>query len=348
MTTTLSPNRLGPSLERFFREYLTSLRGLSLQTIRSYRDALVVYLQYLAAQAGKDVIEIDIIDITMDRTIGFLSHLESVRKNSLSTRNSRLAALHTFVRFLSAEHPEHMGELQRILSLPFKRGARSKPINYLETGEMAAVLESIDKRTPDGVRDYTLFALMYNTGARVQEILSLRICDVRLDPPYQVRLQGKGGKSRICPLWSQTTLLLQKLIAATSSSQSAKNPEAFIFRNSRGMPLTRFGVRYLLKKYGSLASSKVSTLEEKHLHPHVIRHTTAMHLLKAGVDFATISQWLGHASLNTTMRYARSDLDTKRAVLSKAFSGHPENETGTPKDTIPLVNNNFMDWMRRL
>lgn len=347
MTTPVSPNQLGPSLERFFREYLISLRGLSLRTLRSYRDALVLYLQDLAAQTGKRAIELDVSDITMERTIAFLSHLEEVRKNGIPTRNAKLAALHTFTRFLSAEHPEHMGELQRILGIPFKRGAQSAPINYLETGEIAAILDCIDKNSSDGLRDYALFSLMYNTGARVQEVLNLRVGDVRLDPPSQVRLQGKGGKIRLCPLWNQTAHLLLKLIT-TVSSRSEKNPEALLFFNHRGMPLTRFGVRYLLKKYGSLAASKVTTLAEKPLHPHVIRHTTAMHLLKAGVDFATISQWLGHASLNITMRYAKSDLDAKRAALSKAFSAPTGKETNASNGTLVWSNESFMNWMKRL
>lgn len=316
--TTVSSNRLGPSLERFFREYLSNLRGLSLRTIRSYRDALVVYLQYLAAQTEKAVIEVDLSDLTMERTVAFLSHLEDIRKNGILTRNARLAALHTFVRFLSSEHPEHMGELQCILSIPFKRGAQSTPISYLEPREMAAVLESIDKNTPDGLRDYALFALMYNTGARVQEVLDLRVRDVRLDPPCQVRLYGKGGKSRICPIWRQTTLLLQKLISS-NSIQCNGSPEAPIFRNNRGLPLTRFGVRYLLKKYAHLASGKVTTLEEKHIHPHSIRHTTAMHLLKAGVDFSTISQWLGHTNLNTTMRCQERHGRKKSRIVQSFF-----------------------------
>ena len=183
---------------------------------------------------------------------------------------------------------------------------------------MDALLRSIDRSTRLGRRDYALFALMFNTGARVQEVLDLRVRDVRLDAPSQVRLLGKGKKTRHCPLWPATARLLRGVIgeAVASPEDPGARP---VFANARARPLTRYGVRYLLRRYLKKAARVAPTLRDKRLHPHSLRHSTAVALLKAGVDFATISQWLGHAGLNTTMRYARADIDLKRQVLSQVF-----------------------------
>jgi len=195
------PNGFGKAIERFFREYLPTLRGMSLHTIHSSRDAVVLFLRFLSSRNQKRIENLDLTDVTAERVRQFLSFLEVDRNNSVSTRNARLAALHTFARFLAAEQPAHLAELQRILAVPFKRGARNGPIEYLERKEADALLGSINRSTGLGQRDYALFALMLNTGARVQEILDLRLSDVRTQPPHQVRLRGKGGKTRVCPIW---------------------------------------------------------------------------------------------------------------------------------------------------
>jgi len=244
---------------------------------------------------------------------------------------------------VAAERPEHLGVLQRVLGIPFKRGGKEPVIEYLESGEVKALLESIDRASPLGQRDYALFALMFNTGARVQEILNLRIRDLRLDPPCQVRLHGKGQKVRFCPIWPGTAALLRPLIEPRLSDPA--HTEAPLFVNRQGTSLTRFGVGYLLRKYLAVSCAATPTIRDKHLHPHSLRHTTAIHLLKAGVDFATISQWLGHASLNTTMRYARADIDLKRQALAQVF---PE-ELAPPrtKDFSP-ESADLEGWLRRL
>jgi len=198
---------LGRCLVRFFREYLPALRGLSRHTIHSYRDGLVLFLQFAARDTGRPVEALDIADVTADRVERFLTSLETDRHNGVATRNARLAALHTFVRFMVADHPEHIEALQRVLGIPFKRGAHVAPVEYLETVEVEALLAGIDRSTPSGQRDYALFALMFNTGARVQEILDLRVRDLRLEPPCQVRLHGKGNKVRLCPIWPRTAHL---------------------------------------------------------------------------------------------------------------------------------------------
>ena len=338
----MSDNSLGTSLEKFFREYLPNLRGMSPHTLRSYRDSLILFLRHLSAQTGKSVDLLDLSDVTADHVISFLDALEKDRHNGIATRNSRLSALHTFVRFLTFDHPEKLAELQRVLGVPFKRGARSGPVEYLDQEEMAAFLTSIDRSSLMGRRDYALFSLMFNTGGRVQEILNLKRSDVRLQPPFQVRLHGKGGKTRFCPIWPQTARLLKEWTEETSRVDD----ESPLFSNRQGTPLTRFGVRYLLQKYAEVASEKVATLKEKRLHPHVFRHTTAMHLLKAGVDFSTISQWLGHASLNTTMKYAKADLEIKRRALSQ-INCCASSQT-TQEDQGLFREEGVVDWLKRL
>lgn len=338
------PTGLGRSVVRFFQDYLPTLRGMSRHTIRSYRDAMILFLGFSARDCERRVERLELADITADRAIRFLSHLETQRKNSVTTRNARLAAIHTFARFLVAEQPEHMVALQQILGIPFKRGERVAPIEYLEKTEIEALLAGIDRTTPSGRRDYAMFALMFNTGARVQEVVDLQTRDIRLEAPCQVRFVGKGNKVRTCPIWPQTAQLLKDLIRKRQSV--AEEPaDQHIFVNERGTPITRFGVRYLLQKHVVAAASATPSLIGKKIHPHSLRHTTAIHLLKAGVDFATISQWLGHASLNTTMRYARADLDLKRQALAQVF---PEVLAPPKGGAFVFRGDDITGWLRRL
>jgi integrase/recombinase XerD len=336
------PNSLGRGIEQFFREYLPNLRGTSQHTIRNYRDAIILFLRFTSTQTETAIEDLDLADFTAQQVRAFLAFLEAERHNGIATRNARLAALHTFARFLATEHPAHLAELQRVIGMPFKRGARNPPIEYLEPDEVEALLNAIDRTTPAGKRDYALFALMVNTGARVQEVLDLRLRDVRTEPPYQVRLTGKGGKTRLCPIWPQTARLLREL--CTSAAPAVGN-EAPLFVNRHGVKLTRFGVGYLLKKHIAAGTTATGTLRDKRIHPHSLRHTTAIFLLKSGVDFATISQWLGHAALNTTMTYARADLDLKRQALMQVFP-----EILAPPRAGHMASNtvNIVDWLKRL
>lgn len=309
---------LGQGIVRFLEHYLPEQRGLSPHTIHSYRDTLVLLLTFMAKAAGVRIEGLAITDLTAKCSVEFLTFLHTDRHNRIATRNVRLSAIHALARFLAAQYPEHLGTLQGVLAIPFHRGASQAPIDYLEREEMDALLKSINRSRPGGERDYALFALMFNTGARVSELLRLCRRDVRLERPAHVRLQGKGNKVRLCPLWPATAQHLGNLIKITRPFEGAPE-EAPIFTNARGERLTRFGVGYLLRKHLTVAGAQLSSLRGKRLHPHSLRHTTAICLLKAGVDFATISQWLGHASLNTTMRYARADLELKRQALAQAF-----------------------------
>lgn len=332
---------LGRVIVSFFETYLPAQRGMSVHTLRSYRDALILWLQFAAKDSGQRLEALGIADLTVERVERFLTHLEVERGNGIATRNARLAALHTFVRHLGAKHPEHLAVTQGILNIPFKRGAPQVPIEYPESSDIQSLMNHIDRRTPAGQRDYALFALMFNTGARVQEVLGLRVGDLRLEPPEQVRLVGKGEKIRLCPLWPRTAGLLRDFIEA-QVPQGPDRASALVFRNRNGRPLTRFGVRYLLRKH--LPDYRSAT-QGRRIHPHALRHATAVHLLKSGVEFATISQLLGHASLTTTMRYARADLELKRQALEQVF---PDSLGIPAAGRVRWQGVELTRWLRRL
>lgn len=308
------PTSLARALRMFFADHLPAVRGVSPHTVCSYRDAFTLLLRFLAKRRKCSVVKLDFKDVSPKEIIAFLHHLESQRGNGASTRNARLAAIHSFARFVATNHPEHLDLCQRIMAVPFKR-ARPRLVEYLESDEMAAILAAPQQTTPDGRRDHALLLTLFNTGARVQELLDLRPADLQLTRPFQVRLRGKGRKERLCPLWPRTAEVLRAFLIDVGVDAGSSGQ---LFRNHRGDPLTRFGVRYILQKYSRLASSSATTLDGKRVHPHVVRHTTAVHLLKAGVDMVTISHWLGHANVETTNRYAAVDLDTKRAAVAKA------------------------------
>jgi len=274
----------------------------------------MLLLRFVAARRGRDIVGFDLSDLTPEMVLAFLDHLEIGRRNGAATRNARLAAVHAFARYTATNHPEHIVLCQQLLAVPFKR-ARQRTVEYLEAEEIRALLDAPDPTTVDGRRDRALLLTLFNTGARAQEILDLRPCDLQLVRPFQVRLRGKGRKERLCPLWPQTVETLRTLLAERGADPADSQP---LFRNHRGEPLTRFGVGYLLHKYTRRACSTAPTLAAKRVHPHVLRHTTAVHLLQAGVDLVTISHWLGHASVETTNRYAAVDLEMKRAALAKA------------------------------
>jgi integrase/recombinase XerD len=326
------PSLLARCLRDYFADHLPRLRGMSRHTIHSYRDSLVLLLRFVASDDKREVCDLDLEDLRPDQVLAFLAYLEKERNNSITTRNVRLAAIHAFSRYVGAHHPDQLERAQRLLAIPFKR-ADQRVIDYLDRAEIEAILTRIDRTTMDGRRDYALLATMFNTGARVQEVIDLRARDLQLARPYQVRLFGKGRKERYCPLWSQTARVL---LAFCEERQIDLRSEAPIFLNHRGATLTRFGVRYILAKHVDRARPDVATLGRKRLHPHSMRHSTAVALLKSGVDLTTISQWLGHASPTTTNRYATVDLDMKRAAINrvKPVAGSRQSARRTDKTVL--------------
>jgi integrase/recombinase XerD len=332
-----SPNQLALALRDYFGEFLPGVRNVSPHTIASYRDSLVLLLRFVAAQQRRCISLLDFKDVSADLILSFLADLESKRHNTATTRNVRLSAIHAFFRYVAAQHPDRLEHCQRVLVIPFKR-ARQRTIEYLEYEEIQHVLNAVDQSTRDGRRDYALLATLFNTGARVQEILDLRACDVQLTKPFQVRLFGKGRKERFCPLWPQTARLLRSFF---KERLLESHSEHSVFLNHRGEPLTRFGVRYLLRKYQGLAEVHVVGLRGKRLHPHSLRHSTAVALLKAGVDLSTISQWLGHASPNTTNKYATIDLEMKREAIDKVKPIRGQRRTVWRSSSV-------LDWLEGL
>jgi integrase/recombinase XerD len=291
------PNTLAVLLREFFASHLPNVRGMSPHTIRSYRDSLVLLLRFVAEHGERSVSALDLEDLGHQDIESFLVYLEQKRSNSGATRNIRLSAIHSFFRFVATQHPQKLEQAQRILAIPFKK-TRTRVIDYLEYEEIQQILSVIDRATPKGRRDYTLLATMFNTGARVQEILDLRACDLQLTKPFQLCLTGKGRKQRCCPLWPQTAQLLRQLRAELNIPATS---EIRIFQNRWGAPLTRFGVCHILKTCLTRAQVSIASLRSKRLHPHSMRHSTAIALLKSGVDLSTIAQWLGHASIDTPL-----------------------------------------------
>jgi len=282
-------------LHRFFVDYLPRQRALSPHTLHSYRDSIKILLQFVAGR-NVDASKLTIEHLTVERITAFLQHLESGRRNCTGTRNVRLSAIHSFFRYLGGQCPEHLAQAQRILSVPFKRTV-TREIQHLGLDEILAVLGVVNAGMGSGRRDLALLSLMFNTGARVSEIVALQTTDLQMASAPSVVLRGKGRKERICPVWPETAQLLEKMLEERGLKPSESVP---LFLNHRGTPLTRFGVRLILSKYIRKAAHREPTLKNKRLHPHSLRHSTAVHLLRSGVDLSTIAHWLGHASVNTT------------------------------------------------
>jgi integrase/recombinase XerD len=332
------PNLLGAIVRDYFTEHLPRVCGMSPHTIHSYRDTLALLLRFLSARSKRPVAELSLKDFDPPGILAFLSYLERERKNGAATRNVRLTAIHALFRFVASRNPEHLDLAQRVRCIPFKRAAQ-RAIDYLEREEIESILKTIDRTTAKGSRDYALLATMFNTGARVQEIADLRACDLQLTKPFQVRLFGKGRKERYCPLWSQTAAVLR---AFSKERNLDLRSEVRLFLNHRDEPLTRFGIRHILGRRLDRASQFVPHLRKKRLHPHSMRHSTAIALLKSGVDLSTISHYLGHASLTTTNRYAKVDLEMKRKAIArvKPVAHQPH----TPWSKNPTI----LDWLESL
>jgi integrase/recombinase XerD len=306
-------NVLARALWGFFKDYLPGQKAMSPHTIESYRDGLKLLLLFVAG-AKRDPSQLSVEQLTVEQIIAFLQHLETSRHNSTRTRNVRLSAIHSFFRYLGAHHPSYLAQTQRVLSIPFKR-TTTREIQHLDCSEIRAVLKGIDQRAATGQRDFVLLTLLFNTGARVSEIVNLQASDLRLAPPYSVLLRGKGKKERVCPLWSETAKALQRYLERQSIGIEEHRR---VFHNGRGHPLTRFGIRWILQKHVRQAAQTVPSLRGKRLHPHSWRHSTAIHLLRSGVDLSTIAHLLGHSSVNTTNKYLPVDLESKREALSQS------------------------------
>jgi site-specific recombinase XerD len=326
---------LGPWVRRFLLEHLVAERNLARNTQVSYRDSLTLLLPFVGRQAKADVDRLLVEDISADRVRAFLEHLERERGCAVLTRNQRLAAIHSLARYIGARSPEHAQWCAQVRSVPFKKAAKAV-IGYLDKPEVDALLRVPDRRTALGARDHALLLFLYNSGARADEAASLRAGNLQMGTSPSVRLLGKGNKWRVCPLWPKTADVLRPLIRD-------EGPDDRVFRGRTGEPLTRFGVHRVVTVCAALAAQRVASMRDKRISPHVLRHTTAVHLLRAGVDINTIRAWLGHVSLDTTHIYAEVDLEMKaKALAGVDIAGLPT--APTRRKPVAAV----MDFMRQL
>src|SRR6516162_10713197 len=286
---------LGHWVRRFLMEYAASERNLSPNTRESYRDMLVLLLPFAASTKSTSIDKLAVTDLSADTVRAFLAHLENERRCSTATRNQRLASIHALARFIGTHSPQHVEWCAQIRMVPIKKSMTAS-LTYLEKSEVDALLAAPDQSSSQGRRDHALLLFLYNSGARVSEAASLRIGDIDWHSK-SVRITGKGNKQRRCPLWPTTLEQLRRLAGERPA-------EAHLFMNRRGEPLTRYGVHTLVERYIVKLRSSVPSLQAKRVSPHIIRHTTASHLLQAGVDINTIRAWLGHVSLDTTNIYA--------------------------------------------
>lgn len=305
---------LAPWIKRFLLEYLPSDRNFARNTQHSYRDALQLLITFAGATLHKRPDELLVEDISADLVRRFIRHIEEVRGCSISTRNQRLAAVRTLATFIAEFSPEHLLWCAQVHSVPFKKRGH-KPVGYLEKSELDALLAVPELTSRLGARDHTLLLFMYNSGARASEVAELTVGDLRLHGPHEksqsfVQLHGKGNKTRLCPLWASTVAALKPLIKGRADAEH-------MFQSRTGQPMTRFGVHDIVTRYARMAGTRCPELRKKHVSPHTIRHTTATHLLRAGVDINTIRAWLGHVSIDTTNIYAESDLEMKAKALAR-------------------------------
>jgi site-specific recombinase XerD len=299
---------LGPWVRRFLLEHVVAERNLSRNTQASYRDTLTLLLPFASSCSKRPIDRMTVEDLAPAIVRRFLDHLQRDRHCSGITRNQRLNAIRSLAQFIGARSPAHLAWCSELRSIPFKKTAKTL-IGYLEKDEMDALLKQPNRHTALGARDHALLLYLYNSGSRADEAAQLRIGNLRLDASPAVRILGKGNKPRMCPLWPVTSKTLTRLLGD-------RDPNSPVFVNRRNEPLTRFGIHRLVKHYAALASKSVPSLVGKRVSPHTIRHTTAVHLLRSGVDIKTIRAWLGHVSLDTTHVYAEVDMEMKAKALA--------------------------------
>lgn len=307
-------------LSDFFQKYLPGQRGLSSNTIKSYRDTFVIFFRFLDEKECIKPEKLRFESITSDMIERFMEWLENNNKNAVSTRNQRLAAMHAFMKYVMMHYPEYFNQSQKVLNVSSKKTS-SKPPVYLSIEELKCIFEQPDQNTKQGLRDLALLTLLYDSGCRVQELIDLTWLDVRFEKPATVTLTGKGNKTRLVPLMPDTA----NIVSAYKRSQKSQRTE-HIFLNHSNEKLSRSGVEYIIKKYAQRAELQIPLIKEKKITPHVYRHSKGMHLTQADVNIIYIRDLLGHSSVQVTERYARADSRSKREALEQASKNIvPEN-----------------------
>jgi site-specific recombinase XerD len=327
-TIAPKPPSFASIVQQFFTEYLVTQRAVSPRTVASYRDAVMLLLDFAERRIGKAPTAMRLSDIQPDLILAFLDHLEHERCNSVRSRNLRLTALRTFLKFAGRRDVSSLHIVEQALAVPMKRFERPM-LGFLSREEMLAVLgqpgESWTSR-----RDHLLFAMLYNTGARVSEIIGVRVADVVLDGAPLVHLHGKGRKQRAVPLWKTTVREIRDWLR----SNSPRSEDAILLPNRSGKAMSRCNVEQRLDIAVARAVNEYPGLANKHISPHSIRHTTAMHMLQSGVAFNVIALWLGHETVNTTHRYVEADLAMKEKALARIEAPKTKMRRFRPPDEL--------------
>lgn len=303
------------ALTKYFAVHLAGARNLSPNTIGSYSDTFRLFLVYCQEKRGICPEKLSFKDFSDSMVTGYLDWLQEERRCGIPTRNQRLAAIHSFCRYAQTESPQNLFVFQKILQIPSKKHQR-EIIQHLSIEQTRTLLSQPGMETKTGRRDTTLLSLLYDTGARVQELCDLRAKDIRFRAPATVTITGKGNKTRIVPIMGNTTKLLESYMAENKLMEGERQDDPLFF-NQRHTKLTRGGVSHILQKYVQQVSA-VTEMPDK-VTPHVMRHTKAMHLYQAGVDLVYIRDILGHVDITTTDIYARADVEAKRKALEKAY-----------------------------
>ena len=314
----MKPTDFAYRLSGFFSSYLQGMRGASDNTLKSYRDTFAIFLRFCNTQKNMPVEKISIDSISKELVEEFLVWIETVRKSSVSTRNQRLAALHSFFRYVQTEDPQSILACQQILSIPSKKAPKPM-MSYLSLEGMRLVLEQPDTESPSEFRDLVLLCLLYDTGARAQELAKLTAGDVNLNTFATIKLHGKGGKVRLVPIMEQTANMLGQYIRSLKLDQAHKKSE-LLFANRMQGKLTTAGIAYIINKYVERARIQNLSAIPESISPHSFRHSKAMHLLQSDVNLVYIRDFLGHSDIKTTEIYARADAETKRKALVNAHN----------------------------
>lgn len=329
---------LGQVLHSFFVEHLITVKGLRPASVRSYRDTIRLLLVFIAAEKRGKITRLTLGDLTFERIVAFLRHLEEDRGNHIRTRNQRLAAIHTLFEYIATREPQMLFVCQQVNAIPMKRVAPPET-RFLERDEVQQLLRELPSEGRLALRDRALILFLYNTGARVQEAADLRVEHLDLGEHPTVRLHGKGDKWRTCPLWHQTARTLDQLLEQLDPPAT---PATAVFC-ARGQPLTRFGIYKIVRRR---AAELDDPRTGRTVGPHTFRHTAAVHLLEAGVEVNVIRGWLGHADLTTTNRYA--EINTKAKQEALRATEPPDTSAGSRTNPIWRTDETLLNWLASL